>query len=155
MKGYDMEGNEVALIYTDPDDADETKSIYSETSFYDAREGAYVTSIDVDVANMIESGIVPNNGILYVSNEDGGGNMGVVRMVNGAELPVAPGTTGFSVATDDPLYMQGDYNTVNKTLAMVASDALSILSNNWDDANSADYGSRAASVTRLRMSTAL
>ena len=40
------------------------------------------------------------------------------------------------MTSDDPVYVQGDYNTVSKTLAMVAGDAITILSNDWSDANS-------------------
>jgi hypothetical protein len=67
--------------------------------------------------------------------------------MNGSTLPVAPGATGFSVGSDDPVYVKGDYNTVNKTLAMVAGDAVDILSNAWNDANDHTYANRIASNT--------
>jgi hypothetical protein len=51
------------------------------------------------------------------------------------------------VGSDDPVYVKGDYNTVHKTLALVAGDAVDILSNAWNDANSADYSKRTASNT--------
>ena len=38
--------------------------------------------------------------------------------------------------THHPLYLQGDYNTVDKKPAAVISDALTILSSQWNDANS-------------------
>ena len=93
------------------------------------------------MANLKESGAYPDNGVLYVSTEDSGNNQGAVRLTDGAELPKSPTASGFTVATDDPLYIKGDYNTVNKTLSLVAGDAINILSNSWNDANSANSGS--------------
>ncbi|HUT24076.1 MAG TPA: hypothetical protein VM492_07030, partial [Sumerlaeia bacterium] len=159
LMGTDAAGNNVPLeYYIDHDDGDAIKwglppagvnatekSIVRVSQFQDAREAGRDDhdgtqfSIDVDLANMIESGIMPSNGILYVSNEDtaAGADDGVVRVLNGAEAPVAPGATGFTVATDDPVYIQGDFNTANQTesgpLCMVAGDAITILSNSWND----------------------
>ncbi|NQU45257.1 hypothetical protein HQ520_18395, partial [bacterium] len=147
IHAYDQFDSEVSLTYTDPDNPSVTKSIVATKTFYDAREGKNVTSTDVDMANMLESGIVPSNGILYVSSDQSGSH--VVRLKNGAELPSPAGTTGLSVATDLPLYIQGDYNTVNKNMAMVAADALYILSNNWDDAKASNYSERKAGNTEV------
>jgi len=145
ISGYDKDDNPVDLTYPDPLNPEVTKSIVETNTFYDAREEKWVTSIDVNIANMMEGGICPVNGILYVSNEDQGINPGVMRVVNGAELPSSAG--GFSVATDDPAYIKGDFNTINPTLAMVIGDALTILSNAWDDALSNNYSARHASET--------
>jgi len=68
-----------------------------------------------------------------------------VRLVDGAELP----NNGLTVASPDPVYIQGDYNTttngvnystnVNSTTytypASVLGDAISILSNGWSDSS--------------------
>jgi len=147
ISGYDKDGNPVDLTYPDPLNPAVTKSIVDTSTFYDAREDKWVTSIDVNIANINESAISPANGILYVSNEDQGSNSGVVRLVNGAELPSSAG--GFSVASDDPIYVQGDFNTINSTQAMVVADALNILSNAWDDALSNNYSAHHASVTEV------
>lgn len=147
ISGYDQAGMAVALTYIDPKDPKKTKSIVSTTTFYDAREGKTVTSTNIDMANMIESGIMPANGILYVSNEKQGAN--VVRLKNGATLPVPSTASGLTVATDEPLYIAGNYNNVNKTMAMVVADALTILSNAWDDANGNTYSKRIASATEV------
>ena len=40
-------------------------------------------------------------------------------------------TTNY-VATDDALFIQGDYNTVNKRGSAVIGDAVNLLSNAWD-----------------------
>lgn len=151
--GQDQDGNTVSLTYTDPNDPNNVKSIYTEKTFFDAREDKWVTSLDIDLGNMVESQnsdnpVIPPNGILYVSNELGGSS-GVVRLTNGAELPQSPIVEGFTVATADPLYIQGDYNTTNKTLSMVAADALYLLSNAWRDENSNSYSNRIASETTV------
>lgn len=126
----------------------QTKYVAEMKQFYDSRESSWVSAVEVDMGNLKEyHQIVPSNGILFVSNEDQGGNMGAVRLTNGAELPQPSTATGFSVASDDPMYVQGDYNTIDQTLAMVAGDAITILSNAWDDANSTNYGDRNAQAT--------
>ncbi|OPY91230.1 MAG: hypothetical protein A4E72_00215 [Syntrophus sp. PtaU1.Bin208] len=84
-----------------------------------------------------------DSGILYVSSDNITNPS--VRLVNGSSLP----TGGLSVATNNPLYIQGDYNTDNKAAA-VFSDALTVLSNSWNDANSASgISSRTASATTV------
>jgi hypothetical protein len=67
-----------------------------------------------------------------------------VRLVNGAQLPDNNGL-GFSVATPNPLYVQGNYNVTTsagtslgsnnlyEVPAALMSDALTILSANWTD----------------------
>jgi hypothetical protein len=93
-------------------------------SFYDKREGKTMTVTQVDIGALQASGLSPSNGIIYVS-ADGGDK--AVRLVNGAQLP----NGGLTVVTDNPMYIQGDYNTVNKQPAAVLADAVTILSNNW------------------------
>jgi len=68
------------------------------------------------------------NGILYATaKESGGKNEEGIRLVNGAELP----SQGLTVVSENPVYVQGDYNTVNKVPAAVMGDAITVLSNNW------------------------
>jgi hypothetical protein len=70
-----------------------------------------------------------------------------VRVINGATLPTA---SGFTLATAMPLYVWGDYNISNSfgisvglndttytEPAGLMADAITILSDNWSDANSA------------------
>jgi hypothetical protein len=86
--------------------------------------------------------------------------LSAVRLVNGHWLP----PQGLTVATFNPIYIQGHYNvTTNGTMAnlgtantsqtvpaSVAADALGILSIAWSDANSAlAIGSRTASDTTV------
>jgi hypothetical protein len=71
-----------------------------------------------------------------------------IKLVNGSNinLPVCPGgvTCGLSVATENPMYVQGNYNANSAgngfndhyVAASVAADAVTLLSNNWNDVNS-------------------
>jgi hypothetical protein len=71
-----------------------------------------------------------------------------VKLVNGKliSLPVCPGgiSCGLTIATENPAYIQGDYNANSAgggfvdpgVAASVAADAVTILSNNWNDVNS-------------------
>jgi hypothetical protein len=86
-----------------------------------------------------------------------GTKLGAVRLTNGRRLPA----NGLTVATARPLYVLGHYNqlnaanlgTTNTSTTLPASlmaDAVTILSQNWSDANStAPVGSRNASPTTV------
>ena len=90
------------------------------------------------------AGLYPT--ILYVADRRNHGSYKLpsVRLVNGAQLPANNGL-GFSVATPNPLYVQGNYNIQNtngsatgtnnayEVPAALFSDALTILSPNWTD----------------------
>jgi len=85
------------------------------------------------------------------------GNLGAVRVYNGVQLP----SLGLTVATHDPLYVQGHYNqTISSNLgsartsgskpASLVGDAITVLSQNWSDANSAALlSSRGAGQTTV------
>jgi hypothetical protein len=83
-----------------------------------------------------------------------------LKLVNGGlgNLP-AP---GLSVASENPVYVQGNYNASSTVLstdvhqaAAVLADAVTVLSNNWNDANSFqspnDKVGRSATTTGYRM----
>jgi len=90
------------------------------------------------------AGVYPT--ILYVADRRNHSSYQLpsVRLVNGAQLPANNGY-GFSVATPNPLYVQGNYNIQNaagshagtnnayEVPAALFSDALTILSPNWQD----------------------
>jgi len=147
VEGYDQAGNPVSLTYPDPADPANTKSIVFQSTFDDVREGKTVSSLDVNIANLIESGKAPENGILYLSNE---GEAGVVRVTNASKLPASI-SNGFSIATDDPLYLKGDFNTVEKKCALIAADTVAVQSNSWNDANSSsgNFSKRIAGETTV------
>jgi Tfp pilus assembly protein PilX len=81
----------------------------------------------------------------------------VLKLVDGGlgNLPVRPdtGLGGFTVASENPVYIQGNYNSdntdpfwgnpppavvadINHSAAAVIADAVTVLSNNWSDTNS-------------------
>jgi hypothetical protein len=88
-----------------------------------------VTEIDVQLLNA--SGVFPKNGLLYAASygaAEGTSAKGVV-LKHGSEL-IAP----LTVVTQDPVYVQGDYNTVDKKGAAVIADAVNLLSKAWTGA---------------------
>jgi hypothetical protein len=142
--------------------------------FYDQRENKtnFVTQIDVGayanwaltnpcVTAKISSGSSLYPTILYVADRRNvtSKQLDVVRLVNAQKLPYNNGL-GFSVATQNPLYVRGDYNTttdgthfaltVGSTIngytvpAALISDALTVLSASWSDG--ASYGTSPTAV---------
>ena len=148
LRATNAAGNVVPLSYPNPSNPSQTKQIATQTTFFDARENKTVRSIDINMGNLRESGISPGNGIVYVANERSGGSLNVVRLQNAARLPSSV-SGGFTLASSNPVYLQGNYNTVNKTLAMVAADALTILSNNWLDSRATNYSQRTGTATEI------
>ncbi|MGI8470196.1 MAG: hypothetical protein ACR2N3_17275 [Pyrinomonadaceae bacterium] len=103
-----------------------------------------------------------------------------VRLINGTVLPgnydstTPENTNGFTVASENGVYVKGNYNatgirnvgtptqsidylpqdTVDHVPASVVGDAITILSNSWNDANSFSspfsYSNRTASETTVR-----
>jgi Tfp pilus assembly protein PilX len=99
----------------------------------------------------------------------------VLRLVDGGlnNLPTkADGTGGFTVASENPVYVLGNYNSnagdpfwgnpnaadIPHSAAAVISDAVTLLSNNWSDlkdmANTTNLGGRSATDTYYRMAIA-
>jgi hypothetical protein len=129
-------------------------------TFTDQRQGTTINPIDLDVAKL--STWITNNthitktrlqtigksavNIVYVADfRSLGSSDPGVRLKNGSQLPA----TGLTVASPDPVYIQGDYNTKDGTgssagkndtthtaPAAVIGDAITVLSNDWKDTNS-------------------
>jgi len=86
------------------------------------------------------------------------GSLGNVPLVTGGTL-AAPG--GFTVASENPVYVLGDYNTsstdttwnspavdvAGHAAAAIIADAVSFLSNNWSDLSSLGLGTSSNQVT--------
>jgi len=126
------------------------------TTMYDRREDAYVTMIDVDVANLmtcIAAGQFTtdtgsnlkiddnkHNGlVVHLSFDDPGaaGSGYGVRLGDAATLGTGisgmKSPVGVSFVSDQPAYLQGDYNVNNKIPAAVMADTINVLSNAWDE----------------------
>jgi len=124
-------------------------------SFWDARESKTVLPIDINIA-AFDSWSASNASLrpllggrdvssIYVLDlrAVSATQLAAVRVTHGTNLP----SRGLTVATADPLYVLGDFNqsntnnlgTTNTTTTMPASlvaDAITILSDGWQDANS-------------------
>jgi hypothetical protein len=165
-------------IYLDTNSVIQLPFLSLTNTFADQRESQtnmFVTQIDVGayaawlatnaaVEGKFFYGLAP---ILYVADRRnlGTNKLAVVRLVNGSELPYND-SIGFTVATQNPLYVQGNYNvtvddshfalslgsTTNGSTvpAALIADAITILSSNWQDGQSGEsYGVRglAANMT--------
>ena len=137
--------------------------------FSDARESKTVQPIDINIGNLTAwnqtntslrySLLGSNLTSVYVVDNRAlpATSLGAVRVVNGTTLP----PNGLTVATGRPLYVLGDYNELNAANlgtantsttrpASLVADAITILSDNWSDANSANpVGSRNAANTTV------
>ncbi|KAA3634699.1 MAG: hypothetical protein DWP97_06510, partial [Calditrichaeota bacterium] len=120
------------------------------TDFYDAHEKKDVQNTQVDVSLLKSSGYFPSNGIVYISDQrsKSSGELNGTSLVNGEELG-----RPLTFVCENPLYVQGDYNTVNKQPAATISDAVTFLSNDWDPSLSTNkYSDRKASKTEVNLS---
>ncbi|MEM7261553.1 MAG: hypothetical protein AAF488_06140 [Planctomycetota bacterium] len=103
-----------------------------EKTMFDGRENQDVTVTEIDIAALNASGMFPANGLIYAYRTDASSAQpNGVRLTNGETL-AAP----LTVVTEDPLYIHGDYNTIDKKGASVMADAVNLLSNAWDDSKS-------------------
>ena len=102
-------------------------------SMYDARQGGNVMVTEIDISLLNGTGLFPKNGLLYSASYGSGTGTDCrgTKMVNGSEL-LGP----LTVVTENSMYVQGDYNTVNKRGASVIADGVNLLSNAWDDTKS-------------------
>lgn len=119
--------------------------ILTSNTFHDGREGQTVTAWDLDISALNSSSYWPDNGIVYTSCSVS--PFDATRLVNAEELH-----SGLTVASQNPVYTVGDYNTVQKKPASIMTDAYTVLSNNWDDGDSwAGLSSRTASNTKVNV----
>ena len=101
---------------------------------YDARQAnGASTKIKVTQINMAQlalTGKYPANGLLYAANYGEGTGLSAngIRLTNGSTL-----SAKLTVATPDPMYIWGDYNTNAEKPAAVICDSFNLLSNAWND----------------------
>ena len=120
-----------------------------ENSNYDV----VVTEVDVSKINgtACSTNYFPSNGLIYTSRTDAQPAAGQfsatshgIRLINGSQATPTGSSTGLTVVSNDPLYVKGDFNTVNRKSVALISDSMNILSNNWLDSNPNNLSSRVA-----------
>lgn len=113
-------------------------SALSQQTIYDRREGKNVdlTSLDLAKAKSTLNGANGFNNIIYIDDtRSSQSDPKAIRLVNGSTLP----SDGLTVASQNPVYIQGDYNTGGaRVSSAVFADAITILSNGWKDDQSDD-----------------
>jgi hypothetical protein len=145
-----------------------TSFINTSVTFFNKRENKTVKTTQIDVGklrqwnqtNAVLRPILPDGDvrIVYVADQrtQTSSTESGVRLVNGQTLL----PRGFTVATPNPLYIQGHYNapssslgttnTANTIPASVVADAVTILSTSWNDANGgSSLSSRVAGHTTV------
>lgn len=121
---------------------------YSSDKFTDQRENKKVDVMDLDVGKMYDKGYAPANGVIYFSDKETGSNWPALRLKNASELD-----DGLTIASNNPVYSLGNFNSVNKKPASIMADALTILSSAWDDSKSTQtYTNRDANATTVNAS---
>ncbi len=112
--------------------------------FWNNALNAFVRPLDIHVGNFrtwalanARDAFFSNSlraGILYVAISNSPSFN--VRLTNGSSLPnaVINGVSnGFTLATDNPVYVLGNYNDTTKCPASIISDAITVLSSDWKD----------------------
>ncbi len=115
-------------------------------AFYDNREGQWTDLLVIDVSKLTAADL--DDGVIYATIDEQAGRHKGIKLINASALP-AP----MSVASDNAIYVQGDYNTVNWQPSAVMGDAVYLLSNSWSDAanHNTTAGLQAASSTTYYM----
>jgi hypothetical protein len=148
-----------------PKDMTNYYSFVTSTNFYDYRESKIVSAIYLNVTNLdiwltntaslgghrynfqslIDTGEGINSIYIYNSVPMSSSTLPAVQVDNGAQLP----PYGLGIATPDPLYVKGNFNTqtnnsnsdagLNDTTytypAALYADAVTVLSAHWNDTN--------------------
>ncbi len=118
-------------------------AVSAPTTLTDQREGKVISVTNIDISQLMGLQTDDNfQGVVYINQKDASGGQVAVRLINGASTPQKTATSsseavGFTVATNGPLYIQGDYNSATPTnTSVVLADAVTALSAGWSDANS-------------------
>ncbi len=121
---------------------------YSADKFYDGREAQSVDVTDLDMAKLYDEGYGPDNGVIYFSDNDGGASeFPALRLKNGSELD-----DPLTIASENPVYTLGNFNSTKKKAAAILTDAYTCLSGSWDDTKGAlAKTSRVATATTVNV----
>ena len=153
-------------------------AINSRSTIFDSREGKNVDVATLDVSafrTALTANNISYNNVLYINDTTpitaANPEPKTIRLKNGGVLP----DSGLTVASENPIYIQGDYNTgtisdpnavptnnggnsgntdrptvtgYERKPSSVIGDAVMLLSNNWNDSNSSlSLSNRSASNT--------
>ena len=114
--------------------------------FYDGRDSKWVDVTEFDIKKLYDEGYAPSNGVVYFA--DNNGDFPALRINNADELD-----DGLTIASENPVYTYGEFNSVNKKPACIMGDAVTFLSSNFDDAlSSGSKNSRIAVNTVVNAS---
>ena len=103
---------------------------FNADQFTDQRENAQVDVMELDVDLMYSQGYAPSSGVVYFA--DSTSDYPALRLRSGSQLDA-----GLTVASANPVYTLGNYNSVDKKPAAILADAVTFLSGSWDDSKSA------------------
>lgn len=117
------------------------EGLLTEVETADRREGTVVRlqTINVEMLNAFIAERFPGtfNGILWCGREyEPGDRPDGTQFVEASALP----REGLTIVSDKPVYLKGDFNVEAKVPAAVMADAVTVLSNSWD--NSAKLSDR-------------
>jgi hypothetical protein len=141
-------------------------AISTNQTIQDDREGKSVRLATIDVSQILNSGggaptykspnftTNPISPIVYIYDASySSSNRRGIRIKNGSKIPA----TGLTIASNNPVYIQGDFNTggnppsnsgnpadavtpqvsgYTRAPVSILADAVNVLSNSWNDANS-------------------
>lgn len=109
--------------------ADLPEGTITQQTFFDGREETDVTVTQIDISLLNTSEHFPENRLIYAARKDASVQQpNGVRLANGSEV-----ANPLTVVSEDPIYIWGDYNSIDKKGCSVMTDALNLLSNAWDD----------------------
>jgi hypothetical protein len=134
---YATNGAGVTIPLTYTDSRGVTQSVVSTSTIYNGREGKYVDIINIDMGKLIASGIDVGSGIIYVDPTQPTGSTATtresaVRLTNAATVPTNV-QGALTVATSAPMYTQGNINTDQSAILLLAADAINTLSSAFAD----------------------
>ncbi len=129
---FDSDGDLQITTNTGLDLTSALAGIITLEEIYDARQAnsssGKVSVVSVNVAALNTSGYYPANGLIYAAAMDSGtgSKTGGLHLWNGQEL-LKP----LTAVTEGGMYVEGDFNTIDKKGAAVIGDAVNLLSNSW------------------------
>lgn len=135
-------------------------TIVTDTDFHNNRENKDITMTNIDlrklanldgeisdITEQVYPNNLPSNGLLYATRNDAGINQPGIKLVNGERIERNGGLT---LVSNQPVYIEGNYNTDVKKPASIICDAVNVLSESWNDANDTlGFASRMATSTTV------